>query len=209
MDEVLKGGTGAVFVFLYLLPGFLGALVYDFLVEGRKRDNFERIVAALVLTLLSSVALKVGFGISLLPVAVDQSAAPIQIINAFVGKNLFYGSLLSVAIATVFAVLNNFRVIYGVLRCFRITNKNSSVDVWADIFNHYRAYWIRIRFTDGRSLVGWPRFYSQFGDPREIFLVDAVWWEPDANGATISSEVAGPGLYVADFSNVTSIEVLN
>ena len=48
MDEVLKGGSGAVFLFLYLFPGFLGSLVDDFLVECRNRDNFERVVAALV-----------------------------------------------------------------------------------------------------------------------------------------------------------------
>lgn len=74
MDEVLKGQTGAVFLFLYLLPGFLGSLVYEFAVEGRKRDNFERIVAALVLTLLSSVSLKVVLGITLLPTAVNGNA---------------------------------------------------------------------------------------------------------------------------------------
>lgn len=208
MDEVLKGGTGAVFLFLYLFPGFLGSLVYDFLVESRKRDNFERIVAALVLTLLSSVALKVGFGVSLLPLAVDKETPVSTVVNAFFGRNLLYGSLLSVSIVVLLAVCNNSGITYRILNWFRLSTKASSVDVWADTFDRLRGSWIKIRFSDGRSLIGWPKFYSQFGDPREIFLADASWWVPDEDGTLIAQDVLGAGVYIADFSRVEAIEVL-
>jgi hypothetical protein len=208
MDEVLNGGAGAVFLFLYLFLGFLGSLVYDFLVEGRKRDNLERIVAALVLTLLSSVALKVVLSIPVLPVTLDKDASLARVIDAFVGRNLFYGSLLAVGIAGALAVLNNTGATYWALQRLRITTKASSVDVWADMFDRFRGYWIRVRFTDGRSLVGWPQYYSQFGDPREVFLANAVWWAADATGAIVSTDVAGPGVYLADFSVVAAIEIL-
>ena len=113
MDEVLSGGSGAVFLFLYLFPGFLGSIVYDFLVQGRRRENFERVVAALVLTLLSSVALKVGLDLPLLPLVVDEKTPLTAVIDAFIGRNLFYGSLLSAVFAALLAVLNNKGVIYG------------------------------------------------------------------------------------------------
>ena len=208
MDEVLKGGTGAVFLFLYLLPGFLGSLVYDFLVEGRKRDNFERIVAALVLTLLSSVAMKSVLGLSLLPVKVDDHAPTAKVIDAFVGRNLLIGSVLSIVIATLLAVLNNTRILYKALNFVRFTTKTSSVDVWADTFDRYRGFWISLRFSDGRLLVGWPQFYSQFGDPRELFLAEATWWEPDPAGGFATKDVAGAGVYISDFSEIEAIEVL-
>jgi hypothetical protein len=56
--------------------------------------------------------------------------------------------------------------------------------------------------------VGWVRFYSQFGDPRELFLADATWFETDGTGAIMPNDVAGPGVYISDFSTVTSIELL-
>ena len=208
MDEVLKGGTGAVFLFLYLFPGFLGSLVYDFLVESRKRDNFERIVAALVLTLLSSVALKVGFGVSLLPVTVDKETPVSTVVNAFFGRNLLYGSLLSLAIVVVLAICNNSGFTYRLLNWLRLSTRASSADVWADTFDRLRGNWIRIRFTDGRSLVGWPKFYSQFGDPREVFLAEASWLVTDGSGALVVEDVAGAGVYISDFSRVEAIEVL-
>lgn len=208
MDEVLKGGSGALFLFLYLFPGFLGSLVYDFLIEGRKRDNFERIVAALALTLLSSVALKAVLGMALLPVGLGTDASLVTVIDAFVGRNLLYGSIASIAIAALLAMLNNSRLAYQLLNALRITTKASSVDVWADAFDRYRGFWIRLRFADGRMLVGWPQFYSQFGDPRELFLADATWWERDESGALTTRDVDGAGVYVVDFSRIEAIEVL-
>jgi hypothetical protein len=184
-------------------------MVYDFLVEGRKRENFERIIVALSLTLLVSIALKFGFGRPLLPLAVDEKTPVTAVIDAFWGRNLLDASLLSSGIAALLAGLNNNGVTFAVLQFLRITNKTSSVDVWADTFDQFRGYWIRVRFQDGRSLVGWPRYYSQFGDPREVFLADATWWEPDRSGATISTDVTGPGVYISDFSTVTAIEVLS
>lgn len=208
MDEVLKGGTGATFLFLYLFPGFLGSLVYDFLVEGRKRENFERIIAALVLTLVSSVVLHVVFAVPLLPDAVDREAPVATVIAAFFGRNLLYESLLSTAIAVIFAVANNFRLIYSALNLLRVTDKYSSVDVWSDIFDKYRGFWLKVEFSDGRSLIGWPRFYSLLGDPRELFLADATWLESDTDGTIVARDVEGAGVYIYDFSTVRCIEML-
>lgn len=208
MDEVLKGSTGAIFLFLYLFPGFLGSLVYDFLVEGRKRENFERIIAALVLTLVSSVVLHVIFGVPLLPDAVEREAPVATVIAAFFGRNLLYESLVSTAIAVIFATANNFRLIYSALNVLRVTDKYSSVDVWSDMLDKYRGFWLRVEFADGRSLIGWPRFYSLLGDPREIFLADASWLENDADGRITARDVEGAGVYLCDFSIVRSIEVL-
>jgi hypothetical protein len=209
MDNVLKGQTDALFLFFYLLPGFLGSLVYDFLVEGRKRGNFERVIAALVLTLVSWVILNEVFKVPLLPLKVDDKTTPTAVVNAFVGRNLLYESLLAIAVAVLVAVLNNARIAYWVLNRLRITTKASSVDVWADTFDRYRGFWIGLRFADGRLLIGWPRFYSQFGDARELFLAEARWMVPDGSGTLTSADVQGPGVYIADFSKIEAIEVLN
>ena len=208
MDNVLKGQTGALFLLFYLLPGFLGSLVYDFLAESRKRDNFERIVAALVLTLVSWVILNAGFKVPLLPLPFDDKTTLTAVLNAFVGRNLLYESLLAIAVATLIAVLNNTRITYTILNTLRITTKASSVDVWADTFDRYRGFWVGLRFSDGRLLIGWPKFYSQFGDAREVFLADATWLVPDGSGTLTPSDVDGAGVYIADITKIEAIEVL-
>jgi hypothetical protein len=126
-----------------------------------------------------------------------------------VGRNLLFGSVLAVTIAAALACLNNWGTTFQLFQFLGMTNKSSSVDVWADTLGTFRGYWVKLRFQDGATLVGWTRFYSQFGDPREIFLSDATWTKKDESGMIVTEDVAGPGVYIADFVNVVAIEVLN
>lgn len=184
--------------------------MYDYLVEGERADNFERVIHALVLTLASSVIVHGCFGIPFLPnVILSKDTALPTILNSVLGKNLLYISIGSIAIALIFAVLVNHDIILGVSRFLRLTYKISTVDVWQDTFYKHRGYWLRIRFSDGRSLIGWPKYYSPTGKPREVFVADATWWEEDANGLLIPIDVPGPGVYISDFSTVTAIELLD
>ena len=209
MPEVLKGEAGVLFLLLYLLPGFLGAVVYYYLIEGEKADNFERVIHALVLTLASSLMVHGLFGVPLLPdVPFGKDAALSAILSSILSKNLVYISIGSVIIATGFAFLINHDLILGIARTLRLTYKISTVDVWQDTFYKHRGYWLRIRFNDGRSLVGWPKYYSPTGKPRELFVADATWWEPDTNGVLIPIDVSGPGVYISDFSTIAAIELL-
>jgi Family of unknown function (DUF6338) len=208
VDDVLKGESGAAVLFFYLFPGFLGSLVYDFLVEGRKRENFERIIAALVLTLVSSVALNVGFGISLSPPHIGKDAPFAEIVDAFVGKNLLDASLLTLGLAIVLAFVNNSGFLYAILRKMDLSNKKSDFDVWSDMFNEFQRKWIVVRFDDGRSIIGWPKYYSKSGEPREFFIADASWLEPNETGIIVQTDVAGPSVYLTDFAKVKSIEML-
>jgi hypothetical protein len=208
MDDILKGESGAAFVLFFLFPGFLGSFIYDFLVEGRKRENFERIIAALMLTLLSSIIMKVAFAIPLAPPHVGKDAALADVIDAFVGRNLLYASLMTIVISVIFAYLNNSGALYWVLGQIGITYAISDRDVWSDTLKRYRGGWIHIRFDDGRSIIGWPRFYFKPGEPREIFVADATWLLPGNSGDITRTDVAGPGVYIPDFAAVTSIELL-
>lgn len=90
----------------------------------------------------------------------------------------------------------------------RLTYKTSDDDVWYDTFYRYQKYWISIKFSDGQILIGWPQYYSVTGKPREVFVADATWWEPDADGVPVPVDVKGPGVYISDFSKVIAIELL-
>lgn len=209
MEDVLKGEAGALFLFLYLLPGFLGAVVYDYLVERQRPTNFDRIIEALVLTLASSILAHVWFQVPLLPNAnLSRDTPPTKILSVFLTSNIVYISFCAIGISVIFAIVNNQGWIYWVLNRLRLTYKHGDWDVWQDTFYKHRKYWINVRFKDGRSLIGWPQYYSATGKPRELFVADATWWEPDETGALTSVDVQGPGVYISDFSTISALELL-
>ena len=152
MDSALKGDPGGLFLLLYLLPGLLGGVVFDFLIGGPKREIFDRLVTALILTLAASVLLKVVLHMPVVPVRVDKDTPISAVLDAFIGRNLLYASIFSVLIATAFAAPANRGTTYEVLRWMGLTFNNGPADVWAD----------------GKSLVGWPKYFSATGAPRGV-----------------------------------------
>ncbi len=209
MEKLAEGEAGALFLLLFLLPGFLGAAVYDYLVEREKPENFDRIIEALVLTLLSALVVHVAFRLPMLPQASTGKDTPLpQVIGAFLTTTTLYTAGCSVALAVLFAVSNNRDLVYGSMRRLRLTYKTSDGDVWQDVFYRHRRYWVQLRYEDGTTLVGWPQYYSAIGRPRELFLAEATWHPMTPAGAGPSQDVDGPGVYVSDFSKVVSIEML-
>jgi hypothetical protein len=84
-----------------------------------------------------------------------------------INLNLLETSIAAAIIATNAALLNNRDVIHKLLIFLKISNKRSNSDVWYDVFYRNAGYWIKLQFKDGRSLIGWPEFYSASGSPRE------------------------------------------
>jgi hypothetical protein len=229
MDQ-LRSDSGALFLFLYLLPGFIGLLVYDFLAEGRQREVLEKLVIAITLTLVSALLVNVVFQVPLFPepkiVARTGFFAALSVViggepgkdleaaavlSAFIGKNLLYQSIASTLLAAAFAALNNKGLVYKAARLLRLTFKTGHTDVWADVFYGMQGKWVRVRYDDGSQLVGWPQYISNPGVPRELFLAEATWHypNPDAPGTLTSVEVEGPGVYVNQFDKVVAVELLH
>jgi hypothetical protein len=209
MEKMVGGGSVTLYLFFYILPGLLGSIVYDYTLEGERRDNVDRIATALVLTLLSSVILNFTLNTPVVPTLEVHNDTRIDvIINAFYGKNLLHESLLSTFLGLGFAVLNNHGWTYALLRFLRITYKTGDADVWQEIFYKQRGYWIILQYKDGRSLVGWPKYFSPSGKPREVFVADATWWVPDDSGTITTNDVRGPGVYISDFTDIIAIEML-
>jgi hypothetical protein len=210
MDEFLKGGTDAVALVLYLLPGFLGMAVYDYLVEGPPREIFDRVVFALSMTLVSAVCVHLILKVPMIPfIVIKKDSNVFELVGSIVGSNMVYTTIASALISIILAALNNYGVILAAARAVRLTYKTSAVDVWQDVFYKFRGYWIRVTFVDGRELIGWPRYFSSVGQPRELFVADATWWLKDESGVITSIDVNGEGVYISDFTTVAAIALLS
>ena len=209
MEKLAEGEAGALFLLFFLLPGLLGAVVYDYLVEREKPETFDRILEALVLTLLSALAVHALLDLPMVPdTETGKDTKLPDIISAFLTTTIFYTTVCAASLAAVFAILNNHDVIYGTLRRLRLTYKTSDGDVWQDTFYRHRRFWVRLRYEDGTTLVGWPKYYSAIGKPRELFLADATWYKVTAAGVLPPENVDGAGVYITDFAKVVSIELL-
>lgn len=207
--ELLKGDAGPVFIVLYLLPGVLGVVVYDYLISGERKGVIEQIFLVLALDVVSSLLVHVVFRVPLGVFAeVTEDASVTEFIELIVRNNLLYLSIASVLISAGFAFANKDNLLYNILRNIGVVNRIGSVDVWQEVFRRSRRMWVRVTFSDGRILVGWPSIYSLSGRPRELFLSDATWWNPKGNGEYAQVEVIGAGVYLSDFSKVTAIELL-
>jgi hypothetical protein len=210
MGNIFGGGAIGLYLFLYILHGILGALVYEYVVEGEPRDTLDRIATALVLALISALASGVLFGQSLTPhIDIRTETPPDVILGAFLQpKHLLLTTFLSAVVALFFAVAQNHGWVYGLLRFLRMTRKSGRADVWQQTFYLFGDRWISLQFKDERRLVGWPVRFSSSGQPRALLVGDATWYTLDKDGGFVARDVPGPGVYVSSFEEVVSIEIL-
>lgn len=210
--EGLPAEPTTLFLFLFLLPGFLGLQVYDYLTVGAKRDGLQKIVTALCLTLLSDLAVRALAGIELIQLPKITKETPVsEVLGEFLGLNLLYLSVASIVFAAVFAVLNNHGILYRVARFARLTRRTGRDNVWQDLFNGTRRSWLRVYLKDGRRLVGWRRLASDDASLRELYLADVVWWMPNARapGGFAEEPSGASGVYLGNFDEITVIEVFD
>lgn len=215
MGDVVTGEVGAFLLIMYLLPGFLGLVVYDFIAESEKRDNFGRFIGALSLTLVSGIVVGLISHKAILPPEFASDAKLRDVIAAFLNIQVVWLTLASCILAVGIAFGNNKGYLYRAARCVGITYRTGRIDVWQEVFHGNRGKWVRIQFSDGRTLIGWPQYYSEFGKERELFLAKALWRipqspaGPDQQPVYREREVTGAGTYIGNFDLVTAIDILD
>ena len=211
MGNFFGGGAVGLYLFLYLLPGILGALVYEYVVEGEPRDTVDRIATALVLALISALAPWLLLGQALAPhIEIRSETPPNIILDAFLQpKHLLLATLISTVVALFFAVAQNHGWVYALLRFCKMTKKTGRNDVWQQTFYLVGDRWVSLEFKDGRRLVGWPLRFSSSGQPRALLLSDATWYTVNDEREFTERDVKGLGVYVANFEEVVSVELLD
>lgn len=126
--------------------------VYEYLVEGIRRDVFDKIVFALVGTLVGSLGAHQVFHTLVFPALVVRADSNMfDRFGGLIGKEMVDTTLCAVVLSIALAVLNNQGVLLGIAQVFRITYKTSAADVWQDVFYRFRGYWVRVSFADGRD----------------------------------------------------------
>lgn len=197
-------------LYLFLFPGILGYLVYGTIAESTlQTETFEKIVMAMSLTLLSALISGYIFRIPFLPeFRSSEFEANPTLISTFISNHLWVTSIIACALGVTLAWLRNTGWIFYLLRKTGVTKRTGRIDPWHQIFVTYQERWVQLRFSDGSLLVGWPKYYSEEGSRKELFLMEACWHFMQKDGSLKKQEINGPGVFVTNFDKVIGIEFL-
>ncbi|MGC5428730.1 DUF6338 family protein [Aeromonas veronii bv. sobria] len=158
---------------MFLVPGFLAAWIFYSLTPYLKPEPFERIIQALIFTLI-----------------VQLVSTLVKKLSFWIGEFYFLGvwdttsdtlssTLSAVVIGLIFSYYANNDKFHDKLREFGITKETSFPSEWHGTFSSSEgATYIVLQLNDGRRIMGWPTEWP--ANPREgYFKIEVPMWITD------------------------------
>ena len=197
-------GFETLTVLLVLLPGLLAASIIRTLCVRKKQTEFDKLIEALVYSFIAYAAFVAIFRRFPLQ-TLEKNSQTVTLFNLSSPRPTDVLVLLALGVAI--GILIGFSItndVHGkVFRVLRLTNRTSRPSIWLDVFSEVKDY-VQVEFEDGRSLIGWPRYFSDSPEESSLFLENAAWIKPD--GTTV--EIPGSGILVTKEMPVEAIMFL-
>ncbi|MCC6197762.1 MAG: hypothetical protein IT518_25205 [Burkholderiales bacterium] len=180
----------------YLLPGFLAAWVFYGLTSYPKPTQFERVVQALIFTLLIQVVVS---GERYVALAVGYYH---QIGMWSEAVNVAWSTGTALVLGVVFSYFANSDVVHRVARRFKVTRETSYPSEWFGAF--LNQTFVVLHFRDERRLYGWPKEWpSEPGSGH--FVMQQPSWLVDVKEVPVT----GVEEMLVDVKDVKWIEFMN
>ena len=202
----------AFFLWVYLLPGFVGLLAYEALAEAKKRDTLDRVGLIVAFNIGAVVVTGLVFGGAISPLTeITQQSGNVYKV---VGLPFFAAAGVALLLGVLFAALRNLKLLYWAANKLHISYRTGGIDPWHEAFSSksMRGKWIQLRYKDGTRLIGYPKFYAEDSEAKALFVGKASWHtlvtQPDNSQAYVGKDVAGPGVLVSNFDDIIAIDVL-
>lgn len=154
-------------VLYFLVPGFIAAAIYYGLTSAPKPNTFERLIQALIFTIIVQALSKLASLAGWMDDETWEAVAPSG----------------TVAIAAVLgflaALLANRDVPHRWLRRWRVTRETAYPTDWYGVFASHPDCFVVLHFRDGRRLYGWPSQWPGRQDDT-LFVIAGPQWLTDA-----------------------------
>jgi len=208
--------VAALNVLIFLLPGFISQKMTEWLTAFGKSGDTQMIRDALIFSLLNYLiyaALALASHTIILVASPFPPLPAIPLVISGKGALIMHAQQVeAMAMLVIISILTGAAVskamesgwLFLIFRKLRLTNKQSNVDVWYDVFHEFPGRWLRVCFKDGHKVTGWPYFFSDPGK-REVFLADALIEQPNGD----FGELEGPGVLIPNMGEVLRIEVID
>ncbi|MBO6758630.1 MAG: hypothetical protein JJ902_20015 [Roseibium sp.] len=205
-------------VLLLLLPGLFGFFLMNAMSDVKVKGTVETLSWILFFTiatqLLSIWIAGEGFFPKLAGATdIETEQNYVQYIKTLPPAPFVIAGLLAFA----FAVIKNNSLSYQFINLFNLTKRVSDRTAWAEAFSENQGVWVAVRFKDGTTLVGWPKYYSDRDDDADaqLMLADATWHVPGAesktfvpNSSVTVEEYPVKSVLLADLKDVIAIEFM-
>ena len=180
-------------VLVFLLPGFVAAAVFYSLTSHAKPSGVERVLQALIFTIV---------GQAILRVAIAANLASIKRILETQDLEIVINLLVGVTIGLASAYLFNHDVLHGFFRLIRLTRETGYPSEWYSSFSENSSCYVVLHLKDGRRLYGWPREWPSDPERGHFEISEAEWLSEDGLRIGESNEIAALVLSVDDVSMV-------
>lgn len=187
----MPGKVEAFGLLLVLLPGFLCAYVVQTLAVRRQQTEVDKVVEALIFSLVLYLVTLPWFGYTL-PVSWHEIPSGS---NAFVVA-LRWGQLAVLSSASLllgvgYAANINHDWLLRLFRVLRVTERTARSTIWNDVFQQIGG-WVQVGLSEGVVVRGWLAFYSDEAEESSLFLERAAWIDKDG----VESPIDGPGILI-------------
>lgn len=152
----------------YLLPGFLVAWLFYSLTSHQKPAQLERIIQALIFTLLVN-------GLVILErEALLKIGTHVRIGNWDKDAELILSILTAIAFGFLAAYVTNTDILHKWLRQKHISKQSSHPSEWCTTFSREAKY-VALELKDGRRLYGWPQIWPSNFEKGHIYITEPSW----------------------------------
>lgn len=175
--------------------------VLDILTPASKRDNLQKVVTALIFSLVIYTIYAIIFKehpVLLVEKTIDGEK---QYSINFTGHAIVFLLVVSMLIPLAISASIKHDWHMKFFRRFKVTDRTSRTNVWFDVFTDIKSY-IVINFEDGRRLYGWPEYFSDDPEDKSLFLCHAAWIGDDGNFIKLDNR----GILVTPNERIDTIE---
>jgi hypothetical protein len=196
----------ALGILLVLLPGFSCAFLVQHIAVRAKQTELDKVVEALLLSFVLYLCTLPFFGYSL---PVSWTANIKDNLTTYV-IHLHWGHLVALAVgAIILAILYGANVnhdwLLSLLRKANITERTTRSSIWNDAFQDIKNSYLLVGLSDGRTVLGYLRYYSDEYEDASLFLEDAAWLDENGN----QMPVDGPGVLITKEAGITFVAFVN
>lgn len=152
----------------YLAPGFVLAWVFYGLTSHIKPSQFERVVQALIFTVVVQAVV-------LFERAVAEALGEwVQLGGPWSSTTTLFGSLCTALILGIaLSACVNADTFHSMLRRLGLSNRSAHPCEWFGIFTKYQRY-VVLQLKDGTRIFGWPQIWPSEPDKGHFFLTRAM-----------------------------------
>lgn len=188
----------AVSILIFLLPGFVAASVFYAFTSYPKPSEFERVVQALIFTIVVQAVIGVLHAVFLWAGGTAETVVTLT----KTGEIITSVSVAIVLGLVVVRIVNN-DTLHGLLRRLRFTQENSYPSEWYSAFSRHPDSYVVLHLKGERRLYGWPEEWPNRPDQGHFSISEGEWLVDEERRI-----VEGVSAIVVPASEVEMIEFL-